>query len=1118
MADINNSLGQIGGGSFNQNNIDIIKYISIPPFHLASRDVIPSTINNLPQFSLNEFQSLWIIAITQPNEDYPVTSVTYKVLNKGKGLYGVGGQTLTTFDLLLVEISNPTTEDIIAFPSTDIIDFGDIGILSIYEYVNLLDPSITIQNQEDGYTIVNAVIDGVEVSYLFIGEGGVYGLSDLQSTEEDFQLLNNFITTGLQDLQSVLDTGNSAIGSIVLNDIDEINKSILRSYSLDINSEITNTRIKLDISSEANIELISSNLEFQSVITPNEITLTNTESSEDRTLVITSNYESSVLSENFSGLLFRDNADILKTILSAKNITGFDKELVFNFANTIQGEYTLPISVNNTLSDIVGNIDIDLDSVLSINNVSATGQIILGVDGGDGNTITQYGLNAVFGNDYTQVGFNGVSVAELSSGLVTLLSKNGISFGNQISGFSTTLSNANATKTGVNLVLPDPTIGNYILPLTVNGVSPDVAGNITISGGGAVASVNGQTGTVVLDARDIGSTPYGSISSTNTQAALDELTDELAAIVGVQDVKTARIANGIEVIKTGFEYGFDDFAGYTPFTTMTKTVGTTKGIKIVTAVDNFLPTGKIIDNNVYSVTVTAKCTAGATGYFGFGIKNGASWGGMQWRGSTGATALLQYNSSSFVGAASAGTQATFTTGDTISIQMFLRGQKSFLRFAKNGVWNTTEITTAATAPALSGGELVLAIRGASTWDDIVVKVEDVNEYSKEVYVSTTGSDTNNGTYDFPMATIQEAKYKAKGIGSVVLKAGNYLDQQFTTALGLNLKADTGTDVRLIYGTRFTSASILGGTTKVYSVAYAPTLDSSDVIWQHDVNDVNSLITQAESHPLHRGLTHRLSSSKSTWLASTAALEASSNSETHFFWNAGTLYFTIITGTNLIDNPIVVPDSGNEIQILIADQPNVTMNNINFLYRSVRLSSTKFIIENCSVLFSANSFGWQYGNSLGGRFIKCRAGGVNYNLGIGGDGFNGTGTIRSNVTFEDCWAHDNEDDGDSLHSYCESSIHGGLYEYNGGGVVAASGGHISIYNAVLRNSGAGVSAQGATADTGNSTNILASGCLMQNNTTNSSASSAWIRTTLINCIAKGNDFPAGADKWNCIHIP
>jgi len=671
--------------------------------------------------------------------------------------------------------------------------------------------------------------------------------------------------------------------------------------------------------------------------------------------------------------------------------------------------------------------------------------------------------------------------------------------------------------------------------------------NLTYTASPTDGSVNSDTGTdatiPLADVTNAGllspseKTSIGTISSkedtANKQNSLttdgtgvkyptvDAVNAGIAAITGVQDVKTAKIANSVEVIKTGFEYGFDDFAGYTPFTTMTKTVGTTKGIKIVTTVDNFLPTGKIIDNNVYSVTVSAKCTAGATGYFGFGIKNGSSWGGMQWRGSTGATALLQYNSSSFVSAASAGTQATFTTGDIISIQLIFNGAKSFLRFAKNGVWNVTEYTAPATAPAMSGGELVLAIRGSSTWDDIVVKVEDVNEYSKFVFVAPPGagvSDSNNGTFDSPMATIQEAKYKTKGIGKVVLKTGDYLDQYFTTALGLNLTADTGATVRLIYGTRFTSASIVGGTTKVYSVSYAPTLDSSDAIWQHDVADANTVITQAESHPLQRGLTNRLPSSKSTWLASTALLEASSNSETHFFWSAGTLYFTIISGSSLATNPIVVPDSGDEIQVFITHQPTVTMQNINFLYRSVRLSSTKFKIEDSSVLCSANSFGWQYGNSIGGEFIRCRAGGINYNLGIGGDGFNGTATFTTTVKSTDSWSHDNEDDGDSLHSNCSGSIYGGLYEYNGGGVVAASGGHISIFNAIMRNSGQGVGSQGATADAGNSTNILASGCLMQGNSSNSTASSGWIRTTLINCIAKGNDFPAGADKWNCIYIP
>lgn len=40
--------------------------------------------------------------------------------------------------------------------------------------------------------------------------------------------------------------------------------------------------------------------------------------------------------------------------------------------------------------------------------------------------------------------------------------------------------------------------------LSVNGSTPDDTGNVTVSGGGAVDSVNTQTGVVVLDAADVG--------------------------------------------------------------------------------------------------------------------------------------------------------------------------------------------------------------------------------------------------------------------------------------------------------------------------------------------------------------------------------------------------------------------------------------------------------------------------------------------------------------------------------------------------------------------------------------------------------------------------------------
>lgn len=58
------------------------------------------------------------------------------------------------------------------------------------------------------------------------------------------------------------------------------------------------------------------------------------------------------------------------------------------------------------------------------------------------------------------------------------------------------------------------------------------------SGGGAVDSVNGQTGVVQINADDVPFTPAGNISATDVQAAIEELDTEKvssSAVVGVQD-------------------------------------------------------------------------------------------------------------------------------------------------------------------------------------------------------------------------------------------------------------------------------------------------------------------------------------------------------------------------------------------------------------------------------------------------------------------------------------------------------------------------------------------------------------------------------------------------------
>jgi hypothetical protein len=67
-------------------------------------------------------------------------------------------------------------------------------------------------------------------------------------------------------------------------------------------------------------------------------------------------------------------------------------------------------------------------------------------------------------------------------------------------------------------------------------------------GGGAVDSVNGQTGVVVLDAGDIGVTPAGGIAATDVQAALVELDSEKQASLGFTPENVANKATSFGTI------------------------------------------------------------------------------------------------------------------------------------------------------------------------------------------------------------------------------------------------------------------------------------------------------------------------------------------------------------------------------------------------------------------------------------------------------------------------------------------------------------------------------------------------------------------------------------------
>jgi hypothetical protein len=160
--------------------------------------------------------------VFQVNQGGPPTRYTdiYVLRNLGKGTYGTGGAiTVTRATLRNLGSTNTTVADIEDLASTQFIDLGDVGINDITTAFNAYDFSVTpgedpIQAQEDGYVLIDVIINGEALQYLFVGAGGAYGTTGTETAvDEDFVLL-----TDLGQLASTqfIDVGD--IGSLTIED------------------------------------------------------------------------------------------------------------------------------------------------------------------------------------------------------------------------------------------------------------------------------------------------------------------------------------------------------------------------------------------------------------------------------------------------------------------------------------------------------------------------------------------------------------------------------------------------------------------------------------------------------------------------------------------------------------------------------------------------------------------------------------------------------------------------------------------------------------------------------------------------------------------------------------
>jgi hypothetical protein len=367
-----------------------------------------------------------------------------------------------------------------------------------------------------------------------------------------------------------------------------------------------------------------------------------------------------------------------------------------------------------------------------------------------------------------------------------------------------------------------------------------------------------------------------------------------------------------------------------------------------------------------------------------------------------------------------------------------------------------------------------------------------------VYVdAVNGDDTNPGTTEGAALATFAAAFSKTGVDTTIILIGDTTERlnikTKSNQRSVRLIGKRGLVNRIICGTKIDSGTLVAGTTNVYQT---PLSSFSTVarfqLFQHEVFDESTLIPDNERHPLQRGKTYRCDSTKITRVRSLDAVKTSEGYTFFYDTDAQMLYVKIKEGTTLAANPVYIPGGsgifGNDGSVAFE------MVNIECWYGSILLRSCHGgRAIDCAAKYALGDGAWSWDAAIGVELIRCEAARA-LSDSTTGDGFNANSTTtdpalakHTVATMIDCWSHDNNDNGYSDHERCETTIIGGLFEYNvRGGITTAYGGHDTIYNAYCRkqiDNGIALVRSAKAEEGGRGSQIFAIGCICENNKVN-----------------------------------
>lgn len=404
--------------------------------------------------------------------------------------------------------------------------------------------------------------------------------------------------------------------------------------------------------------------------------------------------------------------------------------------------------------------------------------------------------------------------------------------------------------------------------------------------------------------------------------------------------------------------------------------------------------------------------------------------------------------------------------------------------------------------AISVGDNYLTkgeINKLSEWERQSIKRgTTVNTTAAVVYVdAVNGNDTNPGTTESAALATFAAAFSKTGVDTTIILIGDTTERlnikTKSNQRSVRLIGKHGLVNRIICGTKIDSGTLVAGTTNVYQTPLS-SFSGADYfqLFQHEVFDESTLIPDNERHPLQRGKTYRCDSTKITRVTSLDAVKTSEGYTFFYDTDAQMLYVKIKEGTTLAANPVYIPGgsgiSGNDGSVAFE------MVNIECWYGSISL---RFChggrAIDCAAKYAFGGGAWSWEAAIGVELIRCEAARA-FSGSSTGDGFNAHSTTsgpalakHTVATMIDCWSHDNNDDGYSDHERCETTIIGGLFEYNvKAGLTPAFGCHDTIYNAYCRkqvNNGIALVGSATAAEGGRGSQIFVIGCICENNTNN-----------------------------------